>query len=62
MNNQESRKQIEEIIQQAKSNCEHHEMLYVEMSKLLFSRYKSLLAAGFNEAQAMMIICHRGLT
>ena len=32
-----------------------------ELSKLLFARYKALLAAGFNDQQAMSIVVSRGL-
>lgn len=55
------REEIQTILKNVTDHQELLEASFKPTSELLFTKYKSLLAAGFNEEQAMQIITSRGL-
>jgi len=62
MTNDEQRKNMEEQIKNFQTNEEHYEMLMSNMSKILFIRYKTLIASGFSDEQAFEIVKSRGMS
>ena len=52
--------EMHELIESFKNNREVNNEMYKLLSEALFIVYEHLLNAGFNERQAMEIICERG--
>ena len=57
----ENRKEMEKILQEARANAEHYEMIAAEVSKMLYIRYTTLQDAGFTKDQAFEIVKARGM-
>jgi hypothetical protein len=57
---QEQRKELEEVIKEAKANAEHTEMLITQQAEWHWLAFSKLKERGFTDRQALTIVVRRG--